>query len=131
MPLFCWFHHFLDSRAKICHTFSLVFWSKWWHQKDILKLTDLQRISKEFPKKFLVFIFIGNVFKSMPSMLCTWNYSEIDFIWSNLKQCRRMWEDIVKSYRERPKGMHYMLKSFKDLNLSLCILTKVNQKLVL
>ena len=41
MPLFCWFHHFSNSRAEIVKFFSLVFWSKRLHQKDILKLTDL------------------------------------------------------------------------------------------
>ena len=31
----------LFTRLKALSNFSLVFWSKWWHQKDILKLIDL------------------------------------------------------------------------------------------
>ena len=42
MPLFFWFGHSLGARAEICQIFSLVFWSKRWHPKDILKLTDLR-----------------------------------------------------------------------------------------
>ena len=38
---FFWFDLFLDGRAEILKNISLVFWSKRWHQKDILKLTDL------------------------------------------------------------------------------------------
>ena len=29
VPLFCWFYHFLDSRAEICQIFSLLFWKIW------------------------------------------------------------------------------------------------------
>jgi len=39
--LFFWFDLFLEARAEILKKISLVFWSKRWHQKDILKLTDL------------------------------------------------------------------------------------------
>ena len=45
----------------------------------------------------------------------------LNFIWSK----RRMWEDIVKSYRERSKGIRYMFKSVQYLNFRFCILTKV------
>ena len=31
-------------QGRICQIFSLVFWSKGWHQKDILKLTDLYNV---------------------------------------------------------------------------------------
>ena len=31
----------LEARAEILEKISLVFWKKFWHQKDILKLTDL------------------------------------------------------------------------------------------
>ena len=31
----------LETRAEILEKISLEFWSKWWHQKDIFKLTDL------------------------------------------------------------------------------------------
>ena len=34
-------HYFLEARAEILEKILLVFWSKRWHQKDILKLTDL------------------------------------------------------------------------------------------
>ena len=46
MPLFFWFNQFLDSKAEILEIISLVFLSKRWHQKDILKLTDLYLLSK-------------------------------------------------------------------------------------
>ena len=36
-----WFDLFLEARAEILEKNSLVFWKKIWHQKDILKLTDL------------------------------------------------------------------------------------------
>ena len=32
---------FLEARVEILKKISLIFWSKRWHQKDILKLTDL------------------------------------------------------------------------------------------
>ena len=38
---FFWFDLFLEARAEILEIFSLVFWSKLWHQTDILNLTDL------------------------------------------------------------------------------------------
>ena len=41
MPLFFWFDIFLEARAEILEKNSLVFWSKRWQQKDILKLTNL------------------------------------------------------------------------------------------
>ena len=41
VPLFFWFDLFLEARAEILEKISLVFLSKRWHQKDILKLTDL------------------------------------------------------------------------------------------
>ena len=41
MPLFFWFDLFLEARTEILEKFLLVFWSKRWHQNDILKLTDL------------------------------------------------------------------------------------------
>ena len=41
MPLFFWFNQFLDSRAEILETISLVFWKKLSFHKDIIKLTDL------------------------------------------------------------------------------------------
>ena len=31
----------LEAKAEILEKFSLVFWKKFWHQKNILKLTDL------------------------------------------------------------------------------------------
>ena len=37
MSLFCWFHHFLDSRAEICQIFRWYFGPN----DDTLKLTDL------------------------------------------------------------------------------------------
>ena len=40
-PYFFWFDLFLEARAEILEKFSLVRLSKRWHQKDILKLTDL------------------------------------------------------------------------------------------
>ena len=36
-----WFDLFLVARAEIFTKISLVFWSLWWHQKGISKLTDL------------------------------------------------------------------------------------------
>ena len=41
LTLFFWFDLFLEARAEILKKNSLVFWSKQWHHKDILKLTDL------------------------------------------------------------------------------------------
>ena len=41
MPLFFWFDLFLEARAEILEKILLVFWKKFWRQKDILKLTDL------------------------------------------------------------------------------------------
>ena len=43
VPLFFWFDLFLEARAEILKKISLAFWSKRWHQKDILKLTDLYK----------------------------------------------------------------------------------------
>ena len=37
MPVFFWFDH----QGRNCQIFSLLFWSKRWHQEDILKLSDL------------------------------------------------------------------------------------------
>ena len=48
VPLFFWFNIFLEGRAEILEKISLVFWSKRWHQKDILKLTDLNRRVSSF-----------------------------------------------------------------------------------
>ena len=41
VPLFFWFDILLEARAEILEKISLVFLSKRWDQKDILKLTDL------------------------------------------------------------------------------------------
>ena len=38
---------FFEAGAEILKTISLVFWSKWWHQKDISKLTDLYLSTKK------------------------------------------------------------------------------------
>ena len=35
------FDLFLEARAEILEKISLVFWKKFWHQKNILKWTDL------------------------------------------------------------------------------------------
>ena len=47
MPLFFWFGLILDAileaRAEILEKISLLFWKKFWHNKDILKLTDLYK----------------------------------------------------------------------------------------
>ena len=40
IPLFL-FDLSFEARAEILEKILLVFWSKWWHQKDILKLSDL------------------------------------------------------------------------------------------
>ena len=37
---------FLEARAEILEKISLVFWKTFWHQKDILKLTDLYQCQK-------------------------------------------------------------------------------------
>ena len=42
VPLFFWFNLLLEARVEIPEKKPLVFLSKRWHQKDILKLTDLQ-----------------------------------------------------------------------------------------
>ena len=55
MPLFFWFDLFLEARAEILEKNLLVFWSKWWHQKDILKLTDLYPICQYFIFQYLIF----------------------------------------------------------------------------
>ena len=47
-----WFDLFLEARAEILEKISLVFWSKRWHQKDILKLTDLYRNRRKQYKGF-------------------------------------------------------------------------------
>ena len=52
MSLFFWFDLFLEARAEILKKISLVFWSKPWHQKDILKLTDL------YLNHFKIYVFI-------------------------------------------------------------------------
>ena len=39
--IFFLFDLFLEARAEILEIFLLVFWKKFWNQKDILKLTDL------------------------------------------------------------------------------------------
>ena len=41
VPLFFWFDLFLEARAEILEKISVFFWLKRWHQKNILKLTDL------------------------------------------------------------------------------------------
>ena len=41
VPLFFWFDLILEATAEILERISLVFWKKFWRQKDILKLTDL------------------------------------------------------------------------------------------
>ena len=41
MPLFFWLDLFLEARAEFLKEISLVFWSKQWHQRVLLKLTDL------------------------------------------------------------------------------------------
>ena len=41
LTLLFWFDLFLDARAEILEKISLGFWKKFWHKKDILKLTDL------------------------------------------------------------------------------------------
>ena len=56
MPLFFWFDLFLEARAEILKKLSLVFWSKRWHQKYILKLTDLYKSSISSDVKFLSFL---------------------------------------------------------------------------
>ena len=43
--LLFWFDLFLEARVEILEKVSLVFWEIWRHQKDILKLTDLYKIS--------------------------------------------------------------------------------------
>ena len=50
MPLLFWFDLSFVARAEILEKISLGFWSKRWHQKDILKLTDLydMRIFSKF-----------------------------------------------------------------------------------
>ena len=69
MPLFCWFHHFLDSRAEFVKLFR--WYSKRWHQKDILKLTDLYYIEKK--TTYLV--------AQQGCFLICFTLSEIDFIY--------------------------------------------------
>ena len=41
MPLFFLIDLSLEAEAEILEKISLAFWKKFWHQKDILKLTDL------------------------------------------------------------------------------------------
>ena len=41
LTLIFWFDLFLEARAEFLEKNSLVFWKKFWYQKDILKLTDL------------------------------------------------------------------------------------------
>ena len=41
LPLLFWFDFFLEARVEILEIILLVFWSKRWNQKDMLKLTDL------------------------------------------------------------------------------------------
>ena len=41
LTLIFWFDLFLEARAEILEKISLVFWSQRWHQKEILKFTDL------------------------------------------------------------------------------------------
>ena len=41
LKLLFWFDIFLEARVAILEKISLVFWKKFWHQKDILKLIDL------------------------------------------------------------------------------------------
>ena len=40
------FDLFLEARAEILEKISLVVWKIWRHQKDILKLTDLQNLQE-------------------------------------------------------------------------------------
>ena len=42
LSLLFWFDLFLEPRVEILEKISLVFWKIWRHQKDILRLTDLQ-----------------------------------------------------------------------------------------
>ena len=44
MPLFFWIDLFLEARAEILEKISLIFWKNFWHQKDILKVTDLYKV---------------------------------------------------------------------------------------
>ena len=54
VTLLFWFDLFLEARAEILEKILLVFWSKRWYQKDILKLTDLYllRESHDSTKEF-------------------------------------------------------------------------------
>ena len=52
MSLFFWFDLFLEAKAEILKNILLVFWSKPWHQKDILKLTDLYNVKKKLKNYF-------------------------------------------------------------------------------
>jgi hypothetical protein len=47
VALFFWFDLFLEVRVEILEKKLLVFWSKQYHQKDILKLTDLYLIQSK------------------------------------------------------------------------------------
>ena len=62
MPLFFWFDLFLEARAQILKKISLVFWSKQWHQKDILKLSDLYWWTDlDDHSKTLIFAWVGPI----------------------------------------------------------------------
>ena len=68
MPLFFWFDLFLEARAEILKKNSLVFWKKFWHQKDILKLTDLyQSLKVEGPLNFKELLVIGTHYFKFPT----------------------------------------------------------------
>ena len=41
LTLLFWFDLYLEAMAEILEKILLFFWKKFWHQKDILKLTDL------------------------------------------------------------------------------------------
>ena len=62
--LFSRFHLFSNSRAEIVKFFRwYIFWSKRWHQKDILKLTDLYYATTLVTKgSFCFLLFLGDSF---------------------------------------------------------------------
>ena len=59
MPLSFWFDHFLEASVEILEKNSLVLWKKFWHQKDILKLTDLLvRADVAFETRLKIYFFL-------------------------------------------------------------------------